>query len=92
MVDCAVCFFVKHFAVRFISFSDYLIIQSNLKSISAINRKVPSQVFPSAARLSPSEHKQFAPSGVSKQSWLHPPLLLLHSSVIEKNKVYCVII
>ena len=50
MVDCAVCFFVKHFAVRFISFSDYLIIQSNLKSISAINPKVPSQVFPSTVR------------------------------------------
>ena len=60
----------------------------NKSVISAIQHWVPSQVFPSTARLSPSEHEHFAPNGVSKQSWLHPPLLLLHSPVTEKKKSF----
>ena len=42
---------------------------------------VPLQFLPSLSRMRPPEQAHTLPDCVSKQSWLHPPLLLLHWSV-----------
>ena len=57
---------------------------SRLADTACLHTRVsPRHAFPSRSSRYPGSHSQRKESSVSTQVWLHPPLLVLHSSVVE---------